>query len=343
MLKIFFLNLLMLISFFHLDRVLADEIKSSNFNIRGDNLSGGSGTGTSSSFGLTADINPFSDLADSNNFRQELGYNPRLQAFTPYPATLANSQNYYDRLLLTVDDANNPSDTLFVVIVSDDDFSTFQYVQNDGTLGLVLGSEDYRTYTSWGGGSGSFILGLNQSTTYKARVKALNGDFTETGYSSDSNEATTTVPFVNMSLNESILTLGTMNVNSISQTTSVNVRVNTNAYLGYQLSVSDLGNGVNGGLYNGVSYTIPSADMTLTAGVEGYGAQASSSTATVDAKYDVAGDQVGALELASNNLSLNTAAVTDEDTTVLFKAAMSPSTTAGEYTDTVYFTVSPNL
>lgn len=324
-------------------KTMADEITSPSFKIRGDNLSGGSGTATSNSYGLSADLNPFSDLSDSTSFRQELGYNPRLQANTPYPATLANSENYYDRLLITLDESNNPSDTLFAVIISDDDFVTFKYVQSDGTIGDTLGTEDYRTYVSWGGGSGSFILGLNQNTTYKVRTKALNGDFTETGYSSDSNEETTTVPYVNLALSTSAVALGVLNVNSISQTSSVTVRVNTNAYTGYQVYINDSGNGSLGGLYNGAGHTIISADMTLTPGVEGYGAQANSATASVDAKYDTTSNQVGGLELSTNALSSNTLAVSDEDTSVLFKATMAPNTVAGQYADVVYYTLTPNL
>lgn len=328
---------------FMLMPVYADEVESTNFRIRGENVSGAGSLGTSATYSINADLNPFSDLNDSSSFRQELGYSPRINANTPYPATLANSDNYYDRLLLTIDDSDNPAETLFAVAISDDNFATVSYVQNDGTVGAALGIEDYLSYSSWGGGSGSYILGLNQNTTYKVRVKALNGDFTETGYSSDSNEATTTVPFVNIAVSDTSLTLGVLNINSISQTTTLTVRVNTNAYTGYQVYVNDTGNGVTGGLFNGSGSLITSADMTLTEGVNGFGAQGNSATATVDSKYDVSGNIVGALEISTNPLASNVLAVTDEDTSVLFKAALSPSTIAGNYTDIVYFTITPNL
>lgn len=323
--------------------VFADEINSTNFSIRGDNLSAGSGTSTSASFGLVADVNPFSDVSTSTSFRQEVGYSARIRANTPYPATLANSEQYYDRLLITLNSSNNPTDTLYAVIISSDNFATSEYVQNDGTTGPTLGTEDYRTYASWGGASGSFILGLNQNTAYKVRVKALHGDFTETGYSSDSNEVSTTVPFVNLTVNVPFVTLGVLNVASISQTTNVGVSVNTNAYVGYQVYISDQGNGVNGGLYDGGGSLIDSIDATLTPGVEGYGVQANSATGTVDAKYNVVGNQVGALDTSTNPLVSNTVAVSGENTTVQFKATISASTSAGNYTDFVYFTVTPNL
>jgi len=323
--------------------VLADEIESTNYKIRGDDLSGVSGTGTSTNYGMTGDVNPFSDLSDSTSFRQESGYNPRLQANTPYPPTLQNFESYYDRLLIMIDTADNPTDTLFAVAISYDDFASFQYVQSDGTVGGVLGMEDYRNYVSWGGVSGSFILGLNQNTAYKVRAKALQGDFTETGYSSDSNEVSTTVPFINMSVSTSGLSFGTLNANSVSKTSAATVSVNTNSYSGYQVYVNDQGNGASPGLYNGVSNLIPSIDQTLTSGFEGYGAQASSISATVDVKYDVSGNNVGGLTIGTSALFSNTTAVTDENADVLFKATMAPSTTAGMYSDVIYYTVTPNL
>jgi len=323
---------------------LADEVESTNFIIRGDNLSAGAGTGDSTNFGMTGDVNPFSDLADSTNFRQELGYNPRIQAITPVAPLLSNTTgNYYDRLLLTVNPSGNPSDTLFAIAVSDDDFVTYQYVQNDNTLGPTLGIEDYQTYTAWGGASGFLVLGLNQNYDYKARVKALNGDFTETGYGPESAEASTVVPFVTLEVSDTEVHFGTLSASVVSETSSVTITVNTNGEGGYQTYLNGTGDTSNGGLYDGAANLILSQTTLLSAGTEGYGAQGSAGVATVDAKYDVSGDNVGSIDITNSSLSSNTAPVTDEDTDVLFKSAMSSTTTAGEYTDTVYFTVSPVL
>lgn len=333
-----FIIILLLISIVF--NTYADEIQSSSFIIKGDNLSAGGGDGTAPSFNALVDINPFSDLSTSASFSQEVGYNPRIRANTPYAPTLVNDAQYYDRLKITIDSSDNPTDTLFAVAISDDNFATVNYVQNDGTIAATLGTEDYRTYTSWGGASGSFILGLNQNTTYKVRSKALHGDFTETGYSNDSSEATTLVPFINLVVSDNSVTFGTLSSFSIATTTSVNVTVNTNSYNGYQAYINDQGNGVNGGLYNGSS-TITSADMTLTPGTEGYGAQASSGSAFIDTKYDVSGNQVGGLDVSTNTLFNNTSAVTGEFSTVVFKATISGQTQSGIYSDIVYFTVSP--
>jgi len=334
---------IIVITFLFLVNVHADEMDSTNFTIRGDTVSSGSSTGTTANYGLIGDINPFSDLSDSTNFRQKMGYSPRIQANTPYAATLQNGQEYYDRLLIIVDEADNPSDTVFAVAISDDNFQTQQYVQDDGTVSSILGTEDYRTYVSWGEGTGSFILGLNQNTDYKVRVKALNGDFTETEYSPDSNEVSTVVPYVNMAITKNALSFGTMNINSVSQTSTTSVVVGSNAYTGYQVYVSDKGDDADGGLYNGVNSLIESNDATLIKGFEGYGAQASSLSATIDPTFDLSGNNVGGMDVSSTGLFSNTTGVSGETVNVQFKATMSPNTTAGNYEDIVYFTITPNL
>ncbi|OGC45457.1 hypothetical protein A2V49_03410 [candidate division WWE3 bacterium RBG_19FT_COMBO_34_6] len=123
----------------------------------------------------------------------------------------------------------------------------------------------------------------------------------------------------------------------------MDVTVNTNAYSGYQVYISDTGNGVNGGLFHSGGNLILSADMVLSPGVAGYGAQASSPSAIVDPKYNYSGNTVGAVNISDNQLFSNLLAATNEAATVIFKAAMSPTTTAGDYSDIIYFTVTPNL
>lgn len=323
--------------------VFAQEETSPNFIIRGDSLSTGSSSGSSSNFDLTGDFNPFSDLANSASYRQELGYNPRIQAFTPAAPLLENATTtYYDRLNLTVNPSGNPSDTLFAIAISDDDFATYLYVQNDNSVGSVLGSEDYQTYDDWGNSSGFEVLQLESNRTYKARVKALNGDFTETGWSPESAEASTEVPYITLEISNAEVYFGTLSANSVSQTSGIDVTIDTNATSGYQTYISGTGNSVSGGLYNG-SNLITSATTVLSAGTEGYGAQASSGTATIAGKYGVSGNNVGSVDLIVSPLSSSASEVLSEVTNVLFKVAISGVTEAGEYADTVYFTVSPSI
>lgn len=319
------------------------EISSSNFKIQGENLSSGGPSGTSATYGLSGDINPFSSLDSSSSYAQQLGYNPRLQAITPEAPTLSNPSNYYQKLHLTINPDNNPSDTLFAIAISNDGFSTYYYVQDDNSIGPTLGTEDYQTYTNWGGASGFNILSLDSNTEYVVKVKALRGDFTETGYSPESNTVATSVPYITLSLSATTAHLSVLSTNSVSETSDITLTASTNADSGYQTYINGTGNGSSGGLFNGTASLIGTSDTTLIAGIEGYGGQASSSTASIAAKYNVIGNTVGAIELTQQNLSSNTTPVSSETTDVRFKATVSGTTIAGEYSDIVYFTIAPNL
>ncbi|MCB9823625.1 hypothetical protein H6802_01580 [Candidatus Nomurabacteria bacterium] len=318
---------------------------SSSFVIKGENVSPSGGVGSTPNFMLNADLSPFSQSpADASSFKAYIGYNPRIQANTPYEPTLDNATGqYYDRLLLTIDPSGNPTDTLFAVAISANSWSTTYYVQNDNTLALSLGPEDYRTYAGWGGSGGTLILGLSPSSSYVAKVKALNGDFTETLYGPESSAVETVVPFISLSVSSSVSEFGVLSANEIKSASSVDLSVTTNAESGYSLSVNGTGSGVQPGLYNGVGNVIVSQDTVLSVGTEGYGAQGSSGTATISSKYDLAGDFVGSLDLSPQELASNSVPVSGDSSTITFKASISGNTVAGEYEDIVYFTISPSL
>jgi len=91
------------------------------------------------------------------------------------------------------------------------------------------------------------------------------------------------------------------------------------------------------------AYLIPSPDAaysetaTLAAGTEGYGIQASTTgTITIATRYLKTGDDVGGLASTSAAVvASSSAAVTDEIVEIIYKAAVSNSTPAGSYEDTV--------
>jgi hypothetical protein len=98
------------------------------------------------------------------------------QANVPPAPTFTNPSNYYNKLKIVIDTGSNPSDTKFAIAISTDNFvSDIRYVQNDDTVGATLGTEDYQTYTNWGGASGTLIIGLVPNTEYKVKVKAWQG------------------------------------------------------------------------------------------------------------------------------------------------------------------------
>jgi hypothetical protein len=322
----------------------AEETTSPNFKIEGDSLDPGSLRANSTNFGLSGDLNPFAGLSSSTSFKEEFGYNPRIRANTPYAPTLTNPNNYYSKLKLVVDASGNPSDTLFAIAVQDTTDSTIYFVQDDNTIGAALGIEDYKTYTNWGNTSGFLILNLAPDTGYKMRVKALHGDFTETGWGPESAEVKTTVPAIAMSITGPDAPFGSLSPSTVSESTTITLTIDTNCENGYQVFAADTGDGVNPGLYDGSAYLIPSADALLSAGTEGYGAQVSSAFATIDSKYDLTGNSVGGLLRGGYRIAYRVVQPTSSETiSIKFKAAMSGNTDPGTYTDIVYWTVSSSL
>jgi hypothetical protein len=114
---------------------------------------------------------------------------------------------------------------------------------------------------------------------------------------------------------------------------------------GCALYIKDTGQSAgNPGLYSaGASDLINSSAATLSAGVEGYGIQAATTTAgtgvnlLIDAAYKKTGNDVGAL--ATTNQTLTSAASTfdSKETVVTFKAAISGLNKPGNYVDTITF------
>lgn len=104
------------------------------------------------------------------------------QANVPPAPAFSNPGNYYNKLRLVIAIGNNPSDATFSVAISSDDRVTTNYVQSDHAIGTALGNEDRQTYVLWGGGSGFDVIGLASNTTYRVKVKAMQGKFTEAGY-----------------------------------------------------------------------------------------------------------------------------------------------------------------
>ncbi len=330
------LTLLLLLSI----KTNAQDLESTSFKIKGDLVATPGNDATSTNFKMNGDMNPFSDPSVSTSYKLNGGYNPRLQANKPTAPTLSNSSNYYDRLQISINASENPTDTLYAVAVSTDDWATYKYLQAGGTLGNTLTITDYKLYADL---NNSYILGLFPATGYKARVKALSGDFTETGYSESSAEVKTEVPNITLDISSDLSDLGTLSASVVATgNPTTTLTVNTNTINGFTSFIKGVGNGAAGGLYNGATL-ISSADATLSAGTEGYGAQASSATATIDSKYNKTGNDVGEIDITNNTLGSKTGTATNNTIVVTYKAAVSGTTTPGSYRDTVYYTISPSL
>lgn len=155
-------------------------------------------------------------------------------ANVPPAPTFSNPSSNYDRLRFILNQGGNPSDAEYAIAISTDNFTTTNYVQNDNTIGSVLGSEDWQTYSAWGSGSGEYITGLTSSTTYKIKVMARQGDFTQTGYGPEASSATVD-PTLTFSVSANSITFDNLNSgNSYTDSSKSTVlTTSTNAYNGY--------------------------------------------------------------------------------------------------------------
>ena len=80
-------------------------------------------------------------------------------------------------LTVVINQNSNPSNTTYAI----QEVSSGNYVAASGALGA---GEVWQTYTVWGGVSGIVVTGLSVNTGYQFKVKARNGDSTDTDLSS---------------------------------------------------------------------------------------------------------------------------------------------------------------
>ncbi len=288
---------------------------------------GGVANGTSSNYALEG-IAGEQSAGQLSGTTYDLGSGLQFtnQANVPPAPTLSNASSYYNKLKIVLDTGGNPSDTTFAIAISTDSFvSDTRFVQDDSTVGAVLGSEDYQMYAAWGSGAGTFIIGLLPGTTYQVKVKALQGKFTETGYGPVASAATDTPQLtfdidVSASDSETGPPYETNFGNLIAATVTdspekIWVDFSTNGESGGKIYVY----GTNGGLASTrAAYTIGAVTGNLTSLTEGFGAQGATATQSVGGPFSIA----TAYSLSSNNV-----AITDTNVREIFTA--STPTTAG--------------
>lgn len=141
------------------------------------------------------------------------------------------------------------------------------------------------------------------------------------------------------------LTTGTVTTASPNAVTTVSC----NDAAGCTLNVADTNASGSAGLYNATTTTlIASATETLTAGSEGYGIQAATSTAgsgaefTIAAAYNKTSNDVGGLQTSATQLVTSAGPVTDREITVSHLAAISATTASGQYSDQINYTCTAN-
>lgn len=331
----------------------ASSPTSTNYTLKSYDFGSGGGDSSSTNFkldSLTGEVS--GDEAGSTNYQLNSGLLPTQNANVPPAPTLTNPDTSYSRLRIVLATGNNPTDVVYAIAISSDDFTTTQYVQNDGAIGPTLGLEDYQTFSAWGGVSGSWITGLTSNTGYEVKAKAFQGDFSETGFGPESAEVSTSLPSISFSVATSLSGTPPFAVNFTSLTQgSVStadadglLTVSTNALYGGAIYLRGLNSGLTS---SSASFTIPSSTTDLASASTGYGGQVTSTSQTSGgpigslSPYAGAGDNVGLISTAYQPVASTALAIDTGSVTFRLKAKSSTITpSATDYSDSLIFVAS---
>lgn len=268
--------------------------------------SGGVASASSESYlfqGLLGEIETAS--LSSENYLALPGLTYTLQPNLPWLSTFSNPSNWYNKLSLVINNANNPSDTLFAIQISSGSAtfsSNVYYIQSgSNTLGTSIG---WQTYSTWGSGSGITLAGLTPGTTYYARVAAKRGVFTQGPWGPTSSAATIN-PTLTFSINTTSqpsppfsVNIGTLTVGSVTTSSDkITANITTNANSGGLLYVYD----TNAGLKSTTAgnYTISAQTADLSSVQEGYGIRGTTTSGApmqLISPYNGAGSNVGLVD-----------------------------------------------
>jgi hypothetical protein len=323
---------------------------STNYKLRGFEFGGGGDTTmNSTNYRLEGIVGELSGKQSSTNYRANSGLLFVQMASTPNTPTFVNSGNWYNKLRITIATSGNPADTTYAIAISDDDFTTTRFVQNDATVGPTLGAEDFQTYSAWGGASGINIIGLRPNTTYKVKVKARQGNFTEGPYGPVAS-ATTSNPEMSMDIDIAATDVETSGPYTIELgdlapglvTTSSNriwVDFATNADEGGRVYVRSSNSGLSSVT---TGETITSATADLATATTGYGLRGNTVTQTSGgplsfvSPYNGSGDNVGVLDSTLREILSTSSSIVGGRASFNIKAKASSTTqAASDYTDTL--------
>ncbi|MDB5186125.1 MAG: hypothetical protein JWL85_648 [Candidatus Saccharibacteria bacterium] len=316
--------------------------------------SGGSANSSTATYALEGSAGELSGGTGSTaNYSAKPGFIETQQAQVPKIATLSNnSGQYYNKLQFIIDQQGNPSDALYALAISTDNFvADTRYVKSDFTVGNTLTLADYKTYAAWGGASGANVIGLTSGITYHLKAKATQGKFTESAFG-PSLSATTASPSITFSVTTSAQPTPPFSINFGSLLTgsvvtaaqTINLGIDSNAASGVHVYLT----GKNGGLLSaGAGHTIASSSTDLSVAAEGYGirsssvSQTSGGPLTAQAPYNVSNDNVGLIDTTSRSLYSSGAPLVGGVATLLLKAKASPNAPQGnDYNDVLTFVAS---
>jgi len=334
--------------------LFAANPSSTNFSLKSYDLGGsGGGSSSSSNYNLNGEAGAQSGATgSSSNYSVKPGEKPTQNANVPTAPNLTNPSSEYNRLRLVINTSSNPSDALYAIAISSNDFATTQYVKSDNSIGSSLALTDYQTYTSWGGGSGFWITGLSSNTTYKVKVKAMQGKFSESAYGPATGGVATVLPTVSFGVTTSPASGPPYNLSftSLSSGSVVDadkdaeLTLSTNALFGGSVYIKDS----NAGLTSAsATYTISSTSSDLSTAQIGYGAiinsasQSSGGPFVGVAPFNGVSNNVGGLTTSLQTLATTSSSISGGDIIVRLKAKASATTpSATDYTDALTFVAS---
>jgi len=272
------------------------------------------------------------------------------QLAVPQAPTVSNgSSAYYNHLLVTLSDNAGtnayPADVSFSIGVSTVNCFTsacvssgaVKFVQTGGSLG---GSQFYQTYSAWGSGSGTSVVGLAPSTTYYVAVAAKQGTFTNTEYGASASAATAS-PSLTFSVTPNTLSFSSLLPGTTFTSGTVTFSLATNAAYGANIYNA----GQNGGLRSSLTNsTIPALSGNLASSSHGFGLQGLSVSQTsggplsIDSPYDGTGNTVGTESTGYAPTFTTPAAVTGGSATLKMQAkAAGNDPASGDYGEVITF------
>jgi len=286
----------------------------------------------------------------------------------------------YDRAILQIDTQSNPTDTLYLIEVSPDNFVT-NYVVSGVTRTLKSytskSSADYLTKVQWETSPWQqvTVLGLKPNTQYSARVRALHGNYTESP-AGPTVVATTAVTSASLDLDIATdfntennppysINLGSLTpeVGKILATPQIKIDFSTNAQQGATVFVNDAFSGLKS---TSTSYVLTSSseDLASSASGDGFGLQAFDKTqsglsngfANISSLYVTSASNVGAVSSTIlNTIGCSKTAVLSDctggtstwitDGSILVRIGARASLSAPtntDYSDALTFTLSGN-
>lgn len=334
--------------------VYASLPSSASYKLDGYSFgAGGTANNTASSnYGLSGTAGEVEfGRPSSSSYKAGSGLTYLLASNVPGAPTLSTPGNNYDRIQFVLNTSSNPSDITYALQIStSSNFSTgVNYIKSDGTIGPSLATTDFKTYTNWGGASGSFVTGLASNTTYYIRAKARQGSYSESDWG-PSSSITTQDPSLTFSLDTNTLTFNNLNAgNAYTDSSQTNtLTTSTNAYNGYVVygkvtqpltdtegaTIANYASANSSpSTWSGTGFGYTTSDTNLTGGTVNRFSGSKYAGFTTSTSGDPVADNAG---------PVTTSPITNEQFTISYRVTGNNLTKVGTYQTTILYSIVPS-